>query len=492
MKMKIALGCKLLPLAVMASLLILAIQAVGAFDCSGRHRLVIVSRLRHGSRKPTIARQRQLQSTCNGEDTFLEEVSYNTTAPPFPPAAYHLARDEDAIEHNFISFIDHFNEPYSQVSRLVEPRLYARSEQFTPEAMDKDPTVDDIACPPSHFGPLANFLSWNRLPARIVVGTMAYIAFPMLVDFLESATLLDVQQSVSENNDFMTGLLAKVAPKKIEVLPQLERDNLSTLVGIYLPGVSIVLGTYFSMTLSILYDRFQRLQQTMSMEASMLAYCFQVLLDLFARDETNLVTSVQCVADQISTMVRDSRGKETMRIIYKDPYAGILGIVQQYNRKPGACREQDAVLVGVIRDCVKQLFQLRSKRMNDETLALAPMHFDVMTFLSGLLLAGIALGTVATAQTDGVPTEVSRILFSTLVVCFTTIYEMSYDLNRPFDGIYQLRRSGAATHFLQMKYTISKHPVLKDKINLDPDRGKYDPEQVPKVDPVLKSEIWYN
>ena len=134
--------------------------------------------------------------------------------------------------------------------------------------------------------------------------------------------------------------------------------------------------------------------------------------------------------------------------------------------------------------------------MSDEALALAPTHFDVMTFISGLLLTGFALGTVATAQTDGMlPSGISRILFSALVVSYVIFYEMSYDLNRPFDGIYQIRRSGAAMHFLQVKHAVSNHPVLRGRIVFE---HVADEEDVASRDECLiecnrrKSKIWYN
>ena len=105
----------------------------------------------------------------------------------------------------------------------------------------------------------------------------------------------------------------------------------------------------------------------------------------------------------------------------------------------------------------------------------------------------VFLMTVATAQTNGIPTEASRYLFSALVVCYTTIYEMAYDLNRPFDGIYQIRRSGAAVYFLQIKHMCATHPVLQDHITFDPKVDEAaDDTEIPVVDPFQQQDIWYN
>ena len=473
-------------------------------------RLIGTKRIRLNNNN--IDDERIIPVSCENSMEDVSDVDgspSNTTASsvPFPRSSYHFSRDEEEISYDFISFIDHFDEPYTHVSRLIEPRRYARSGQFDGQQVTPvPPTIDDVAGPPSPFGPLGKTLAWNTLSARIVVGTLAYITFPTIIDLLESFTTADyVVRDSQDNISFFeraqimfpiihawSGSHSLVVSVSKSISEE-ERQNLARLVNFYLPGISIVLGTYFSMTLNILYTRYSELQQIIALEASMLAYCFQLLLDLFAKDRKNLIPSAQCIADQIGVLVRDSRGKETMRIIYNDPYAEILHIVQNYSRRPGSTQPQDATLVGVIRDCVKQLFEVRSKRLNQEALDVAPAHFDVMTFLSGLLLVGIALGTVATAQTDGVPTEVSRILFSALVVCYTVIYEMSFDLNRPFDGVYQIQRSGAATHFLQIKHMVATHPVLRDVVSFDPlTDEKADPTVIPTIDEDEKRDVWFN
>lgn len=136
---------------------------------------------------------------------------------------------------------------------------------------------------------------------------------------------------------------------------------------------------------------------------------------------------------------------------------------------------------------------MRAKRMADEALALAPTHFDVLSFLCGLLLTGFALSAVEVFDAGG--ELIARILFSALIVCYVILYEMSFDLNRPFDGVYQLRRSAAAMHFLEVKHIISNHPLV---------RGRVDFEEAPSLDDDLseqeceascrlsKAKIWFN
>ena len=365
--------------------------------------------------------------------------------PPFPSAAYsNLADEEDQLSFNYVSFIDQsILKTYSQQTRLIEPRRYVLPDQFQTKNLNVPPTVDDVAMPRTNYGPIARAFAWSGLPARAVVGSASYLAFPWLIAALNTA--------IGSSDDVVS----------VDML------ELSKLVDSFLPGVAIVLGTYFSLTISILYDRLTQLTGAINAECSQLALTLINLLHLFEDTEPEAaVEGAQCVADQVRTLVEDSRGRETVGVIYSDPYARILRLLKDYN----ACNSMvadDAYLLADLHGNVGKLFQLRSERLTIESLALAPTHFDVMTFLSGLLLAGFALGTVATASEAGVPSETARVLFAALVVCYTIFYEMAFDLNRPFDGIYQLRRSGAAMHLLQIKQIVTTNPVVKGRVDFE-------------------------
>jgi len=271
--------------------------------------------------------------------------------------------------------------------------------------------------------------------------------------------------------------------------------ELTKLVDSFLPGVAIVLGTYFSLTISILYDRLTKLTEVVNAECSQLALTLVNLLHLFEdNDPEAAVEGAQCIADQVRVLVHDSRGRETMGVIYSDPYARLLRLLKDYSNTD-ACNSlvEDAYLLADLHGNVGRLYQTRIDRLTIESLALAPTHFDVMTFLSGLLLTGFALGTLATASEAGVPSETARVLFAALVVCYTIFYEMAFDLNRPFDGIYQLRRSGAAMHLLQIKQIITTHPVVKGRVDFEavPDVNEYMEDCDGKCQN-RKAQIWYN
>mmetsp|Transcript_18737 Transcript_18737/g.45240 ORF Transcript_18737/g.45240 Transcript_18737/m.45240 type:complete len:601 (+) Transcript_18737:310-2112(+) len=399
------------------------------------------------------------------DDCLVEERPTKHVArerqPPFPSSAYSdVQEEEEGLTYNYISFIDQsILKTYSQQTRLIEPRRYALPEQFETKNANVEPTIDDVAMPQTNYGPVARLFAWNGLPARTVVGSASYLVFPYIIELLDTST------------------------------------ELSKLVDSFLPGISIVLGTYFSLTISILYDRQTRLTEAVNLECSQLALTLINLLHLFENtDEDAAVEGAQCVADQVRVLVHDNRGRETMGVVYSDPYARLLRLLKDYSNTD-ICTSlvNDAYLLADLHGNVGRLFQLRTDRLTVESLALAPTHFDVMTFLCGLLLAGFALGTVATATQDGVPSETAQVLFAGLVVCYTIFYEMAFDLNRPFDGIYQIRRSGAAMHLLQIKQIVTTHPVLKDRVDFeaigedDGEAGECDGDCQRR-----KARIWYN
>ena len=297
----------------------------------------------------------------------------------------------------------------------------------------------------------------------MVVGALSYVAFPYIVGFLREATIIVTD------------------------------DDLATLVNSYLPGISIVLGTYFSLTLSILYDRFTKLQETLNLEAGLLALTCNNILALFDNDQEAAVEGAQCICDQIRTMVFDSRGKETMQVIYNDPYARILRLVNKQHQRNND-NGLNAQLLGEVHTAVNNLFSLRSRRMNYESLALSPTHFEVMTFLSGMLMVGYALATVATAPPGGVPVELARILFAALISVLTIFYEMAFDLNRPFDGVYQLRRQGTAMYFLQVKHLVANHPLVAGMVDFEEivDHEEEIELQCDRGCEKAKKKTWYN
>ena len=46
-------------------------------------------------------------------------------------------------------------------------------------------------------------------------------------------------------------------------------------------------------------------------------------------------------------------------------------------------------------------------------------------------------------------------------------YNFASDLNNPFEGVYQIRRSCVSSHLLQLKWLIANHPLLRGEIDFE-------------------------
>ena len=278
---------------------------------------------RTGRLPPNSIQNKQMQEEDIEEECPIKPNSVAAKRrPPYPSESYPLGVDEENLSFNYISFVDQtLLKTYSQQTRLIEPRRYALKDQFLKENANRPPTIDDVAMPKSNYGPVATFFAWSGLPARAVVGSASYLIFPYVISFLQESII------------------------------GVDSTELSKLIDSFLPGVAIVLGTYYSLTISILYDRFARLQEAVNTEAAVMSMTLENLMHLLENDEEALVEGAQCICDQVRALVFDSRGRETMRIIYSDPYARILRLLKELDKDQ--C--QDGYLLSDVHQAVSQL-----------------------------------------------------------------------------------------------------------------------------------------
>lgn len=278
-------------------------------------------------------------------------------------------------------------------------------------------------------------------PANVFSFTVAYFGFPFLIELLH------------------------------EVITT-SKPLLDEMLTTFTPGISILYGTFTSLTLSILYNRQRMIQDHVAVECSLLTILLRSVLSLFRDDRCKSVEAGQCVADQVRTLVRSSRGEELMLLVYSDPYARILELVDLYEyetiRSPNVAVQSSATLVSFCRDTIRQLAEYRSKRLSDETPALPPTHFLILNILTALILMCYSISVVPTIDVvSGRPPHESSLLFGTLATVYILFYNFANDLNNPFEGLYQIRRSCAASHLLEIKWLIAQHPALKGNVDFE-------------------------
>jgi hypothetical protein len=314
-------------------------------------------------------------------------------------------------------------------SRLLKERSYARKEVFAEENILVPPSLDDLSPPPSK--PEDSFWISNASRAFSFFG--AYLTFPYLTEFLDK-------------------FLVTMPPEQLE-----------GITGQFAPGISILYGTFISLTLSILYKRQRDIQEDAATESALITMMLRNTLSLFRQNRDLAIEAGQCAADQIRTLVRGSRGAELMLLMYSDPYARWQELLDRRDH------DEDAPvgLVASSRELVKDLYKIRAKRLSDEAAALPPTHFFILNILTVLILLGYTISILPTVNDTGLPSNESSLLFGVLSAVYVLFYNFANDLNSPFQGVYQVRRSSIASHLLEAKWLIANHPMLRGEVDFE-------------------------
>lgn len=177
-------------------------------------------------------------------------------------------------------------------TRLLKARSYASATAFAAANITCPPSLSDLDRDP----PVKSETFWISTPARFLSLAGSIWAFPYIIQSLDT---------------FVT-------------LPPEQLNEIASTFG---PGISIIYGTFVSLTLSVLYNRQQYIQDDISQETSLLTVITRNLLTLFANDKDLAVKAAQTVADQIRTLVKGSRGSELTLLMYSDPYSRMLELI---------------------------------------------------------------------------------------------------------------------------------------------------------------------
>ena len=85
----------------------------------------------------------------------------------------------------------------------------------------------------------------------------------------------------------------------------------------------------------------------------------------------------------------------------------------------------------------------------------------MLTLLTALSLIGFTAATVSIQPGSDTPLE-ARMVFAGLTAIYVLFFNFSKDMNDPFDGVYQIKRSSAASYLLQIKWLVANQPWGKD------------------------------
>lgn len=366
----------------------------------------------------------QKEDTRDKNKFPLSDISAKHATIPFFPTL-----DQLTLKSPFEVFS---NTNQKRRTRLIENRSYSKATSYEDENLMKPPMLKDLSPPQATF----EDTFWVSLPAGLLSFVGPYVMFPKLVSFMH----------------FFIGSDPTIL------------NNITDTFG---PGVSILYGTFVSLTLSILYKRQQEIQNQAATESSLLAMTARNLLHLFKSDQILAIEAGQSVADQIKILADGSRGTELMMLMYNDPYARMLELLGRKEREFIETQKKPAEAFNHCRDSIRDLYQIRARRLSDEALALPQNHFLILTSLTGLILLGYTIEIVMQSSFEAMPLNDSSLVFGLLCSVYMLFYNFANDLNDPFGGIYQVRRSATASHLLQIKWLIVNHPMLSGEVHFN-------------------------
>ena len=241
--------------------------------------------------------------------------------------------------------------------------------------------------------------------------------------------------------------------------------------------VGVLYATILALTLQVLYDRFTSIQENVTLEAMLLSQVTRNLLSLFDKDPEWAVESCQMVANQVRIMISRSRGVELLSIMKADTYSNLLNIVDDYHYLHGCDDDysaQEESVTGMLRGEIAQLMETRALRLSDEASALPPTHFLLITSLSFVSIVAYVTASIKVVEDIWHPPQEASLLFAGLLALYILFFNFCKDLNGPFAGVYQIKRSNAISHLMQTKWLIINQ--LGDKVDFGSNYGEEEAE----------------
>ena len=208
------------------------------------------------------------------------------------PTAQNVFGDKPAVQtwpsDPSITYTD-----YGLVSREQQRRAYASLDGFLRIANSSRVDAADLRPPLPRPGD-EDWLSFERRGA-VVLG--ASLAYPLLLEVLSKLIAAD--------------------------------GSLLELTSAFLPAVSIIVGSLLSITLSIEYNRLQKIQDLAASESADLALLTRLIRGVFAGERLapQRQAALEQVGEQISTLVKRSRREELELMLDRDPIGAIVDVL---------------------------------------------------------------------------------------------------------------------------------------------------------------------
>mmetsp|Transcript_10705 Transcript_10705/g.22994 ORF Transcript_10705/g.22994 Transcript_10705/m.22994 type:complete len:1161 (+) Transcript_10705:103-3585(+) len=306
---------------------------------------------------------------------------------------------------------------------LMADRSYGEPDLLDQDHLVNAPSLDDLNQRPAKF----KDVYWSSPIFRVGVVAISYFSFPLFLKFWYLFQTIDP-------------------------------DDFDVVVGQIAPNVGVLYATILALTLQVLYERFTKIQEHVATEAMLLSQVTRNLLSLFAKEPEWAVESCQMVANQVRMMLSRTRGVELLSIMKADTYANLLAIVDDYHYLHGCDDDytaQEESITSMLRLEIAQLMEVRALRLSDEASSLPPTHFTLITSLSVVSIVAYVTASLKVVEDLWHPPQEASLLFAALMALYILFFNFCRDINGPFAGVYQIKRSNAVSHLMQTKWLIT-------------------------------------
>jgi len=332
---------------------------------------------------------------------------------------------------------------------LMADRTYGAPELLDQDHLREAPSLDDLNQRPAKF----KETYWITPVFRLGVIAASYLAFPLFLEVFHNFETIDAKQF-----DIVVGQIA--------------------------PKVGVLYATILALTLQVLYQRFTRIQENVTTEAMLLSQVARNFLSLFANEEEWAIEACQMIANQVRIMLSRTRGVELLSIMKADTYASLLSIINDYHYLHGCDADytpQEESITSMLRVEIGQLMETRALRLADEASSLPSTHFTLITSLSFVSIVAYVTASLKVVDDLMHPPQEASLLFAGLLALYILFFNFCRDLNGPFEGVYQIKRSNAVSHLMQTKWLIMNQ--LGDSVSFNVNYGE-DEEQLEVEDSI--------
>lgn len=312
-----------------------------------------------------------------------------------------------------------------EVSGNRRNRIYANTSKLV--HLSGPVTHDQIITPQKEAFRVTADTVWITIPYRVTILCLGYFMFPNLIESLRGA-----------------------------LPPAASPNDVPALTSGFTPAISLLYGAWLGLTFNILEERIGKLQRTATIESSRLCSLCERSAQLASGAPKKIrVPLLRCLFEQTSMLAVQSREEEIISIANSNSiYWKYRYELQELEAFLALSSKKDSSAgILALHDAMDELVVVRATRLSMETKSLPGAHFAILAIFSLQLLASFVY---AIAQSPVTPTDPAlRVAFSFCAAVFLLVFNFSIDLNDPFRGNYQIRRSAINANLLAARRCIA-------------------------------------